>query len=176
MAAHKILIAGFGGQGIILLGQMLAYAAMMEDKEVTFLPSYGPEMRGGTANCTVIISDAPISCPIVDKATCLVVMNQPSLVKYEGMVESGGTIFVNTALIKQKVNRTDVSVALVDAGETAKDLGNEKMANIVMLGALLRQMGFVSEANMEKVMAKVFSGSKAHLLADNKVAFHAWKS
>ena len=175
MAADKILIAGFGGQGIILVGQMLAYAAMMEDREVTFLPSYGPEMRGGTANCTVIISDVPIACPIVDKATCLIVMNQPSLVKYENIVESGGTIFVNTSLIKQEVSRKDVSVYNVDAGETAKSLGNEKMANIVMLGAVLRQMSFVTETTMEKVLGKVFSEQKAHFLADNKIAFHAWK-
>ena len=175
MAAHKLLIAGFGGQGIILVGQMLAYAAMMEDKEVTFLPSYGPEMRGGTANCTVIISDRPISCPIVDKASCLIVMNQPSLIKYEGMVESGGTIFVNSSLVKQDVARKDVTVLKVDAGETAKTLGNEKMANIVMLGAVLRKIPFVSETDMEKVMKKVFSEQKAHFLADNIKAFHAWK-
>ncbi len=175
MAAHKILFAGFGGQGIILIGQMLAYAAMMENKEVTFLPSYGPEMRGGTANCTIIISDAPISCPIIDKATCLVAMNQPSLVKYEGMLEPGGSIFVNTSLIKQGVKRTDVSEFPVDAGEIAIGLGNEKMANIVMLGALLRQMNFVSESSMEKVMEKIFSERKAHLLKNNLVAFHAAK-
>jgi len=175
MAAHKILLAGFGGQGIILIGQMLAYAAMMDDKEVTFLPSYGPEMRGGTANCTVIISDAPISCPIIDKATCLVAMNQPSLTKYEEMVEAGGTIFENVSLVKKGTERKDLTTHAVDAGEVAISLGNEKMANIVMLGALVRTMGFVSEENMIKVLEKTFSGRKAHLLEKNLVAFCAFK-
>ncbi|MDD3350021.1 MAG: 2-oxoacid:acceptor oxidoreductase family protein [Eubacteriales bacterium] len=175
MATHKILIAGFGGQGIILIGQMLAYAAMMDNKEVTFLPSYGPEMRGGTANCTIVISDSPISCPLVDKATCLVVMNQPSLAKYEDMVEPGGTVFINSSLVKQGVKRSDLTEIAVEAGELAIGLGNEKMANIVMLGALIRKMNFVSEENMEKVLAKVFSGRKEHLLEGNRVAFHVVK-
>lgn len=175
MAADKVLIAGFGGQGIILAGQMLAYAAMAEDKEVTFLPSYGPEMRGGTANCTIVMSNAPIACPLVDKATCLVVMNQPSLAKYEGIVESGGTIFVNSSLVKQEVMRTDVTVYKVEAGDTAIALGNEKMANMVMLGALTRQMGYVTPETMDTVLAKVFSAGKAHFLEDNQKAFRAWK-
>ncbi|MGI6727847.1 MAG: 2-oxoacid:acceptor oxidoreductase family protein [Anaerovoracaceae bacterium] len=175
MATHKIFIAGFGGQGVMLIGQMIASAGMLDNKEVTFLPSYGPEMRGGTANCTVIVSDNPISCPIVDHPTCLVVMNEPSLVKFEEKVAPGGVIFVNTSLIKQKVQRNDVKVYYVDAGETAKSLENERAANIVMLGAVIRQMGLTNIESIEKVLEEVFSGRKAHLLSVNKKALNAWK-
>lgn len=175
MATHKIFIAGFGGQGIISIGQMIAHAGMLEGKEVTFLPSYGPEMRGGTANCTVIVSDAPISCPIIDQATCLVVMNQPSLIRFEKIVAPGGDIFVNTSLIKHKVEREDVTVHNVDSGEIAKELGNERAANIVMLGALIKHLEIVKLESIEKVLAEVFSGSKADLLQLNQRALSTWK-
>lgn len=175
MATHKLFFAGFGGQGVLLIGQMVAYAGMLEGKEVTFLPSYGPEMRGGTANCTVIVSDAPISCPIVDEVTCLVVMNLPSLIKFENMVAPGGEIFVNTSLIKQKVKRDDVAVHNVDATEMAKSLNDERTANIVMLGAVIKLTGVVKQESIDKVMEKVFSESKADLLDINKRALVAWK-
>lgn len=175
MALHKIFIAGFGGQGIILIGQMLAYAGMLEGKEVTFLPSYGPEMRGGTANCTVIVSDTPISCPIVDQATCLAAMNQPSLAKFEDMVEPGGSVFVNSSLVTQEGLRKDVSVHKIPAGDMAQELGNPKTANIVMLGALVRELGVVKPESMERVLEEVFSGSKAGLLTINQKAFYAFR-
>jgi 2-oxoglutarate ferredoxin oxidoreductase subunit gamma len=175
MATHKLLFAGFGGQGILLIGQMLAYAGMLEGKEVTFLPSYGPEMRGGTANCTVIVSDTPISCPIVDEATCLIAMNSPSLLKFEQIVAPGGCIFVNTSLVKDKVQRNDIEVHSVAATEIAKSLANERTANIVMLGAVVKHLGLVKLESIEKVMEKVFSEAKADLLAVNKRALLSCK-
>ncbi len=173
MATHKIFIAGFGGQGIILIGQMIAYAGMLEDKEVTFLPSYGPEMRGGTANCTVIVSDSPISCPIVDKADCLVAMNQPSLDRFVDMTETGGSIFLNSTMISSKVNRKDVSIHRIPAGEIAQNIGNPKVANIVMLGTLTRGLKMVKEESINQVLSEIFSGPKKHLLNINKKAFTA---
>ena len=110
MAVHKIIIAGFGGQGVMLIGQMLAYAGMLEGKEVTWMPSYGPEMRGGTANCTVIISDKEISSPVVSAATAVVAMNGPSLEKFEGLLVPGGDLFINTSIIDIPSSRTDVII------------------------------------------------------------------
>ena len=135
---HKIVLAGFGGQGVLSLGQILAYAAMAEGKEVTWLPSYGPEMRGGTANCSVIIADKPIASPIVSNPTLLVAMNGPSLDKFADKVTPGGVILVNSSLIAQKVERKDVRVYYVPANEMALDLGTAKAANIIMLGAINR--------------------------------------
>lgn len=175
MAIQKYFFAGFGGQGILMLGQIMAYAAMIEGKEVTFLPSYGPEMRGGTANCTVILSDGPISCPIIDQATCLVAMNQPSLVKFESLVSPEGHIFLNTSLIEQKVMREDVIVHSIRATDLARDIGEERAANIVMLGAIHKVVGGVRRESLETALKKVLPDSKAHLLALNMAALDAWK-
>lgn len=112
MTTHKLIIAGFGGQGVMLIGQMIAYAAMLEGKEVTWMPSYGPEMRGGTANCTVIVSDRKINSPIVSEATSVIVMNLPSLVRFENMVVPGGKLFVNRSLIKEKPKET-ISMCII---------------------------------------------------------------
>ena len=174
MATVKLFISGFGGQGVLLLGQILAYAGMIEGKQVTFLPSYGPEMRGGTANCTVILSDDPISCPIVDHATILVAMNYPSLLKFEANITPGGHIFLNTSLVKQKVKRDDVTVHEVEATELAKSIGNEKTTNMVMLGFLNDQLHVVKKESLEKALEKVLSDSKARLLTINKLALKAW--
>ncbi|MDD3693765.1 MAG: 2-oxoacid:acceptor oxidoreductase family protein [Oscillospiraceae bacterium] len=171
MTVHKMIFAGFGGQGILLIGQMLAYAGMREGREVTFLPSYGPEMRGGTANCTVIISDHPISCPIIDKASCVVAMNLPSLLKFESMIEPGGKLFINTSLIEAEPARKDIEVYKVGATEAAKAEGNEKVANIVMLGAVIEQTGVVNAESIKKLLGETFSGTKASLLKINEGAF-----
>ena len=173
MATHKMIFAGFGGQGVLLIGQMMAYAGMREGKEVTFLPSYGPEMRGGTANCTVIVSDNPISCPIIDKATCVVAMNLPSLTKFEDTIESDGSLFINTSLIEAEAKRTDINTFKVKATETAKEEGNERAANIVMLGALVEGTGIVKAETIEEIIEETFSGKKASLLAVNERAFEA---
>lgn len=176
MGAHKLIIAGFGGQGVMLIGQMLAYAGMLEGKEVTWMPSYGPEMRGGTANCSVIVSDKRISSPIVTEATAVVAMNLPSLTKFEGLVKPGGYLFVNTSLVKEKPSRSDVEICSIDSNEIAISLHNEKVSNMVMLGAIVGRTGIVKQESIEKVMEKLFTGKKAKLLPLNKEALTAWKA
>lgn len=175
MATHKLIIAGFGGQGVMLIGQMIAYAGMLEGKEVTWMPSYGPEMRGGTANCTVIVSDKKISSPVVTKATAVVVMNQPSLAKFEGMVVPGGHLFINTSLIKEKPSREDVKIYNVDANKIATELHNDKVSNMVILGAIVNKVNLVKMESIEKVMERVFAGKKPELLSLNRQALMAWK-
>ncbi len=174
MATHKLIIAGFGGQGVMLIGQMIAYAGMLEGKEVTWMPSYGPEMRGGTANCTVIVSDKKISSPVVTEATAVVAMNLPSLTKFEETVKQSGQLFVNTSLIKEKPTRDDVEIYNVDANEIAVSLHNDKVSNMVVLGAIVNKTGVVKLESIEKVMEKLFTGKKAKLIPMNKEALTAW--
>jgi 2-oxoglutarate ferredoxin oxidoreductase subunit gamma len=175
LATHKLIIAGFGGQGVMLMGEMIAYAGMLEGKEVTWMPSYGPEMRGGTANCTVIVSDKRISSPIISEATCVVVMNEPSLRKFEGHVKPGGLLFINRSLIKGKPFREDIEALYVHANEIAVGLQNDKVSNMVILGAVIRKTGIVKMESIEKAMEKYFSGEKSNLLPINKKALEAWK-
>ncbi len=176
MATHKLVIAGFGGQGVMLIGQMIAYAGMLEGKEVTWMPAYGPEMRGGTANCTVIVSDKKISSPVVTEATSVVAMNFPSLVKFEPLVKQGGKLFVNTSLIKEQPDRNDVEIYNIDANEIAVGLHNDKVSNMVVLGAIVNKTGIVKLESVEKVMEKLFTGKKAKLLPLNKEALTAWSA
>lgn len=176
MATHKLIVAGFGGQGVMLIGQMIAYAGMLEGKEVTWMPAYGPEMRGGTANCTVIVSDKKISSPIISEATSVVVMNYPSLLKFESMVVPGGKLFVNTSLIKEKPVREDIEIYNIDANEIAVSLHNDKVSNMVVLGAIAGVTGIVGLDSIEKVMEKLFTGNKAKLIPLNKQALTAWKA
>ena len=174
---QKMFFAGSGGQGTLAIGQMLAKAAMDEGKEVTWLPSYGPEMRGGTANCTVVISpDKPVSCPLIYEADDVVVMNLPSLIKFESLVKPGGNLFVNSSMIEQKATRDDINVYYVPANDIAMQLGNARTANTVMLGALVSVAPVVPVEMIYKIMEKTFSGRKAHLLDINKTAFHAWEN
>jgi 2-oxoglutarate ferredoxin oxidoreductase subunit gamma len=173
MTTHKLIIAGFGGQGVMLIGQMIAYAAMLEGKEVTWMPSYGPEMRGGTANCTVIVSDRKINSPIVSEATSVIVMNLPSLVRFENMVVPGGKLFVNRSLIKEKPKRDDIDVYYIDANEIAAGLHNDKVANMVILGAVVSVTGVVELESTIKVMDKIFIGNKSKLILLNKQALTA---
>ncbi|MGE4485211.1 MAG: 2-oxoacid:acceptor oxidoreductase family protein [Oscillospiraceae bacterium] len=176
MSVTKMFFAGSGGQGILLMGQMITYSAMNENKEVTFLPSYGPEMRGGTANCTVVVSDdKPVSCPLIYEADAMVVMNLPSLIKFEKMVKPGGKLFVNTSLIERKPIRTDIEIINVPANDIAIELGNARAANIVMLGAFRRATEVVSKEAIDHMIEKTFSGKKAALLDLNKKAVEAFK-
>ena len=176
MATNKLFFAGSGGQGVLTMGQMLTYAAMYADMNATWLPSYGPEMRGGTANCTVVISpDKPVSCPLIYEADDVVVMNLPSLIKFESLVKPGGNLFVNSSMIEQKATRDDINVYYVPANDIAMKLGNARTANVVMLGALVSVAPVVPVEMIYKIMEKTFSGRKAHLLDINKQAFHAWK-
>ena len=139
---RSIIIAGFGGQGVILAGKILARAAMDHGLSVTWLPSYGPEMRGGTANCTVVLSDEPIGSPIVDEATALIALNLPSLDKFEDSVAGGGTIVVNRSLIDSDVSRSDVTASYIDMNGIARDeVGNPRAINMVALGAYVKASG-----------------------------------
>lgn len=176
MAVHKLIIAGFGGQGVMLIGQMIAYAGMLEGKEVTWMPAYGPEMRGGTANCTVIVSDKKISSPIVTEATSVVVMNLPSLHKFEKLVKPGGLLFINSSLIHEDTDREDVEVCRIDANEIAVRLQNDKVSNMVILGAVVSKTGIVKMESIEKVMEKLFTGNKSKILPLNKKALTAWEA
>ena len=167
---YKMFFAGSGGQGILLMGQMIAKAAMYEGKDVTFLPSYGPEMRGGTANCTVVISDAPISCPLIYEADAVIAMNLPSLTKFESLVKKDAKLFINSSLIAADTTRDDVEFIKIPANDTAIALGNERAANIVMLGAIVAKTNVVKMESIEHVLEIVFSGAKAKLLPLNKKA------
>jgi 2-oxoglutarate ferredoxin oxidoreductase subunit gamma len=171
MSSQKLICAGFGGQGVMSLGQLLAYAGMIEGKEVTWLPSYGPEMRGGTAYCCVNISDRPIGSPLIsDDADCAIVMNLPSFHKFEPLVVPGGRVLVNSSLIDQQSTRADLQACYIPANEIAVSCGNEKMANMVMLGAYLKLTSVVSELSVMKAFAKVFKKNTPQLRKQNKEA------
>ncbi|MCD5414154.1 MAG: 2-oxoacid:acceptor oxidoreductase family protein [Clostridiales bacterium] len=171
MATEKIIMAGFGGQGIMSMGQLLTYAGMIEDKQVSWSPSYGPEMRGGTANCSVIVSDSLIGSPIINNdATASVVMNLPSLLKFEKQVIKGGNLVVNSSLIEKKAERKDLNVYYVAANEIATEIGNNKVANMVILGAYIELTKIVSQESIVEAMKKVFGPSKQHLVELNKEA------
>ena len=161
---NEIMIAGFGGQGVMAIGKTLAEAGMKEGKAVSWLPSYGPEMRGGTANCCVVISEDEIICPIVLEPTELIAMNLPSLLKFEPTVVKGGTIFVNSSIITEKVSRTDVKAVYVPCLEIAQELGNMKVANMVMLGAYIQAMGNLSFDTIKEMLVHMFTGPKAKLV------------
>jgi 2-oxoglutarate ferredoxin oxidoreductase subunit gamma len=175
MSTQKLFFAGSGGQGVILMGQMTTYAAMYENKETTYYPSYGPEMRGGTANCTVVVSDKPISCPLIYDADCVVAMNLPSMLKFEHMVKPGGILLLNTSIISQRPSRGDVTVYDVPVIELARELGSARVANMIMLGALVRSSGVVSRESVIRVMEKTFTGSKAKLIDLNVSAFDSFQ-
>lgn len=168
---ERIIIAGFGGQGVMALGQLLTYSGMIEDKAVSWLPSYGPEMRGGTANCNVVISSDPVGSPVVVEATSAIVMNRPSLDKFESTIVSGGRLFINSSLIDRKCTREDIEVYYIPANEMANDLGNARIANMVMLGAFLEATNTVSvDTILNQAFTAVFGENKAHLKPINKDA------
>ena len=172
MATTKLFLAGSGGQGIILMGQIITYAAMHENKETTFLPSYGPEMRGGTANCTVIVSDRPISCPLIYEADIVAAMNLPSMIRFESLVKPGGKLFLNSSVIDKKPEREDISVYECGATDKANAMNLSRSANIIMLGELIRNTGVVSPESIEYVLShKIFVGKRADLLEANLKAF-----
>lgn len=167
---HQIIMAGFGGQGVMSMGKILAEAGLKEGKNVSWLPSYGPEMRGGTANCSVIISEEPVGAPTVTEATAAIVMNRPSLDKFEKDVIPGGNLFINSSLIDKKATRTDINVYYVPANEIANDMGSGKIANMVMLGAYLKVTNAAKEDTIMEYISEVFSGKKASVVPMNKEA------
>jgi 2-oxoglutarate ferredoxin oxidoreductase subunit gamma len=148
----EIIISGFGGQGVLFAGQLLAYAAMDQDLEVTWIPSYGPEMRGGTANCTVIISDEEIGSPLVRNPKVVVAMNRPSLDKYDPLVKPGGLLIINSSIIDRTSERKDIQVVRVPANEIAEKIGDRRMTNMVVLGALLANLPVLPLESLEKAL------------------------
>jgi len=167
---HEIIIAGFGGQGVMSMGQLIAYSGMLEQKGVTWLPSYGPEQRGGTANVSVIVSDEEVGSPVIAKPTVAIVLNKPSYDKFEPMVVPGGVLIVNSSLIEKKSKRTDIKVIEVPATEIANELGEPKVANSVILGAFLEVTKAVSPDSVIESLKKVLSGGKQQLIPVNKLA------
>lgn len=148
----EIVIAGFGGQGVLFAGQVLAYAAMDDGKEVTWIPSYGPEMRGGTANCTVVIADEEIGSPIVRNPQAVIAMNQPSTEKYVPLVRENGLLIVNSSLVEQIIERNDLQILYVPANEIAESIGDKRMATIVMVGALLTTIPVLTIESIESTL------------------------
>ena len=163
----QILIAGFGGQGVLFAGKCLAYEGMFENKQVSWLPSYGPEMRGGTANCSVILSDEPVGSPIVSTPDVLIVMNSPSLDKYENSTAVGGKIFVDSALISRQVKRSDVEAYYIPATKLASDLGIPTLANMIIVGKMIKETALVTLESACEAMKKVVSARHQDLLEAN---------
>jgi 2-oxoglutarate ferredoxin oxidoreductase subunit gamma len=168
---NDVIMAGFGGQGILLIGKMLAYAGMREGREVSWLPSYGPEMRGGTCNCTVVISDRPVGSPVIRSPRVVVAMNLPSLDKFEGDVRSGGVLLINSSLISRGPKRDDLTVIEVPANDVARELGNSRGANMVALGAYLGATNAVSLEVVEEVIRETFA-AKPQVVDVNIQALH----
>ena len=164
---HQILIAGFGGQGVLFAGKFLAYKGMVEDKNISWLPSYGPEMRGGTANCSVVLSDMPVGSPIITAPDVLVAMNLPSLQKFVDSVVPGGKIFVDSTLIDAKVERTDVEVFYIPATQMAKDAGFATLANMILTGKVLKELDAVSFDGNKETLESFIPAKKAKLIDIN---------
>ena len=164
---HEILFAGFGGQGILFAGKVLVYAGMLEGRQVSWLPSYGPEMRGGTANCSVIISDDPIGSPIINDPAILVAMNLPSLNKFEDLIQKDGYAFIDSTLITRKVERSDVKTFYIPATQMAQDNGMKGLANMIMLGKVIRELGVMDMESIKKGLQKVIPERKKDMLEVN---------
>ena len=156
MGKCEMICAGFGGQGVLSLGMVVAYAGMYDGKEVSWLPSYGPEMRGGTANCAVVVSDTEVANPMVSKPDIVVAMNKPSVAKFVEAIVPGGYMFINSSLIDTKVDRKDINVVYVDTFKIAHDGGNPKGTNVVMLGAIVEKTGIITKENAKKAVAYSF--------------------
>lgn len=172
MRTEKCILAGFGGQGIMLMGQLLAQAALDDGLEVSWLPSYGPEMRGGTANCSVIISPEQIPSPVIaHDATSLIIMNLPSLAKFVPDLVPGGHALINSSLVEARVERDDVTARYVPCNDIALELGNSKMTNMVMLGAFVQVTGCVHPDSVLAALEHKLGARKAHLMDGNRAAF-----
>jgi 2-oxoglutarate ferredoxin oxidoreductase subunit gamma len=170
---HSIIIAGFGGQGVLFAGQLLAHAALAADKEVTWFPSYGPEMRGGTAHCTVVIGDEPIGSPLVRHPNSVIAMNLPSVEKYRSRVAAGGLFVINSSLVEQPGQRSEIRTLPVPANQIAQRHGSEKVATVVMLGALLSAEPLLPLAVLEDVIRRQLPKRHHHLLAANLEALRS---
>ncbi len=164
----KTVFAGFGGQGVLMMGYVLAVAAMREGMEVTYLPSYGAEVRGGTANCTVVVSDEEIFSPVASSPDYGVIMNKPSLVKYEGMIKEKGTIILNSSLVDTVPPREDLDVVMVPANDIAKKLGSDRTINMIMLGAFVAKTKITSLDAIMAGLTEIVKGKKASVMKLNR--------
>ncbi len=164
MATTQFLFSGFGGQGILFAGKFIAYKGLTEDKQVSWLPSYGPEMRGGTASCSVIVSDDPVGSPIVSNPDVLVALNLPSLDRFEKDVKPGGFIFADSTLIERKVERDDVNVFYIPATQLASDNGMPTLANMIVMGKMLKELGDFDKTGIENGLKKVISAKRADMM------------
>lgn len=167
----EIIISGFGGQGGLAIGKNLAEAGMAEGLNVTWAPSYGPEMRGGTANCSVVLSDKPVGSPLISHPTELIALNAPSLEKFEAGVLPGGAVFINSDIVTDRVERTDLISFCVPCNSIAEELGNSKVSNMVMLGAYVAETKILRPETIETMIHEMFTGSKAKLVPLNIEAF-----
>ena len=173
MKTTQILIAGFGGQGVLFAGKFLAYKGLTENMQVSWLPSYGPEMRGGTANCSVVLSDMPVGSPIITNPDVLIAMNLPSLQKFVDSVVPGGKIIIDSTLIGAKVERTDVEVFYIPATQLAKDAGFSTLANMILVGKLLKECDAVPYAGNKETLESFIPAKKANLIEVNLQALQA---
>ena len=167
MKTTQILIARFGGQGVLFAGKFLAYKGLVQDMQVSWLPSYGPEMRGGTANCSIVLSDMPVGSPIITNPDVLVAMNLPSLMKFVNDVVPGGQIFIDSTLIDAKVERTDVQVFYIPATQIAKDAGFSTLANMVLMGKVMKECGAVAFEGNKQTLEAFIPAKKANLIDVN---------
>ncbi|MFA5479819.1 MAG: 2-oxoacid:acceptor oxidoreductase family protein [Candidatus Muiribacteriota bacterium] len=170
MATEKVIMAGFGGQGIMLMGQVLGYAGMLENKEISWIPSYGPEMRGGTANCNVIVSDKKIGSPVISTPDTLIAMNRPSLEKFEDSIKKDGILISNKSLMDIEPKRKDIKVYNLDISNIAKEMGNTKIANMITLGAYIKATGIVSLDSVMEALKKMLPERHHDKLPLNKSA------
>lgn len=169
---QEMVLAGFGGQGVMLMGQIMTYAGMLEKKQVSWMPSYGPEMRGGTANCSVIISEEPIGSPIISEPGVVVAMNLPSLDKFEAALKPGGVLVINSSLVTKEPSRKDVKVYRIPCNEIAAEIGNAKVANMVMIGAIVAATKAVAPESVVAVLQKIFK-NKQDMMPLNQKAIQA---
>ena len=170
---HSTILCGFGGQGLLFAGKALAQAAMLEGRSVSWMPSYGPEMRGGTASCTVVIADHPIGSPIVDVADSVIALNPPSMAKYESVLASGGLLVLNATLIEGDPARYDIEVLRVPCTELARDAGDDRLVSVVALGALVARTGIVSRDAVAAALAELVGAGRPDLVTADIAAFDA---
>lgn len=173
MFLHEVIIAGFGGQGILSAGRLIAYAGLLDGREVSFFPSYGPEMRGGTANCMVVVSDEPIASPVLNSCTALIVMNNPSLEKFESYLKKDGVLITDSSLVQQKPVRNDIRHFELPATLMASDAGNKAFSNIYLVGKLIKETGIITPESFEKALYGVLSKSKHYLIPQEMEALRA---
>lgn len=171
---EQCIFAGFGGQGMLLIGKFLAEAGMESGKNVSWLPSYGPEMRGGTANCSVVVSDRPVASPLISMADSVLAMNLPSMLKFQSVVKPGGLLIINSSLVSEKSNRTDCDVIYIPCNQIAEEIGNPKGANVVFLGAYIaRKYNIIDEATITEAIRVELGEKKARFLEGNIKALKA---